>query len=84
MAITKIPLIYCKFNLELTRDEKCILASAPGIAATFEITDAKLYLLLDTLSTKDNVKLAKKMDLNVALKCSVFWSEQRSKSEIKS
>ena len=73
MAITKIPLIYCKSNLELTRDEKYILASAPGTAATFEITDAKLYLLLNTLSTKDNVKLAKK--ISDGFKCSVSWSE---------
>ena len=33
----------------------------PGTASTFKITEAKLYVTVATLSTKDNVKLAKQL-----------------------
>lgn len=51
-----------KYNASTTENqiENCVLSSA-GIPATFEITDAKLYVLIVTLSTKDNVKLARQL-----------------------
>ena len=48
-----MPLINCKIHLELSCIENCILSSA-GDSAKFEITDAKLHVLIVTLSTRDN------------------------------
>ena len=38
-----MPLINCKIQLSLKWYEECILSNA-GTAATFKITDAKLYV----------------------------------------
>ena len=54
----EMPLINCKVELSLEWYENCILSSA-GIAAIFTITDTKLYVLVVTLKTEDNVKLSK-------------------------
>ena len=48
---------------------------------TFEITHAKLYVPIVTLSTKDNVNLAKQ--LNKGFKRSVYWNKYKSKAETK-
>ena len=53
-----MPLINCKIELSLKWIENCILSSA-GTAATFKITDAKLYVPFATLKTEDNRKLSK-------------------------
>ena len=54
-----MPLINFKINIKLTPGENCKLASALRTTATFEIKDVELFAPLVTLSTKDNVKLAK-------------------------
>ena len=54
----EMPLINCKVELSLKWYENCILSSA-GTAATFTITDTKLYVPVVTLKTEDNVKLSK-------------------------
>ena len=46
----------CKIYLELNWIDHCILSTA-GESAKFKITDAKLHVLIVTLSTKDNVNL---------------------------
>ena len=54
-----MPLINCEINLILTWSTNCVIVSA-NIAnqnATFEVTDAKLYVPVVTLSTQDNSKL---------------------------
>ena len=48
---------------------------------TFKITSTKLYVPVVTLSTKDNVNLAKQ--LNEGFKRSVYWNEYKSKIETK-
>ena len=53
-----MPLTNCKIELSLKWYEECILSSA-GTAATFKITDAKLYIPIVTLKTEDNTKLSK-------------------------
>ena len=53
-----MPLINCKVELSLKWYENCILSSA-GTAATFAITDTKLYVPVVTLKTEDNTKLSK-------------------------
>ena len=52
-----MPLINCKVVFSLKWYENCILSSA-GTAATFTITDAKLYVPVVTLKTRDNAKLS--------------------------
>ena len=49
-------LINCEVNLILTWSSICVITSSTG-ARTFEITDAKLYVSVITLSTQDNSKL---------------------------
>ena len=46
-----MPLINCKIELSLKWIENCILSSA-GTAATFKITDTKLYVPIVTLKLK--------------------------------
>ena len=53
-------LINCKISLQLNWIEHCILSSA-GDSAKFEITDAKLQVLIVILSIKDNVDLTKQL-----------------------
>ena len=54
----EMPLINCNIEFSLKWYEECILTSA-GNAATFTITDAKLYVPIVTLRTEDNTKLSK-------------------------
>ena len=52
-----MPLINCKVELSLKWYEICLLTTAT--TATFEITDAKLYVPIVTLAVEDNSKLSK-------------------------
>ena len=52
----EMPLTNCKVELSLTWYENSLLPSA-GTAATFTITDTKLYVPIVTLKTEDNAKL---------------------------
>ena len=64
-----MPLINCKVELSLKWYENCILSSA-GTAATFTITDTKLYVPVVTLKTEDNTKL-----LSEGFKRSIYWNK---------
>ena len=54
----EMPLINCELNLILTWSSNCVLIATnnQNQAATFEITDTKLYVPLVTLSTQENTK----------------------------
>ena len=67
-------LINCKLELSLKWYENCILSSL-GTAATFAITDTKLYVPVLTLKTEDNAKLSKL--LNEGFKRSVYWNKYK-------
>ena len=69
-----MPLINCKVELSLKWYENCILSSA-GTAATFTITDAKLYVPIVTLRIEDNKKLSKL--LNEEFKGSIYWNKYK-------
>ena len=69
-----MPLINCKGKLSLKWIENCILSSA-GTAATFKITDAKLYVPIVTLKTEDNTKLSKL--LSEGFKKSIYWNKYK-------
>ena len=70
----EMPLINCKVELSLKWYENCILSSA-GTAATFTITDTKLYVPVVTLKTEDNAKLSKL--LSEGFKRSVYWNKYK-------
>ena len=56
--LLEMPLINCKIEFSLGWYEECILSNNENVA-TFTITDAKLYVPIVTLRTKDNTKLSK-------------------------
>ena len=64
-------LINCKVELSLKWIENCMLTTAT--TATFKITDAKLYVPIVTLSSKDNVKSSKL--LSEGFKRPIYWNK---------
>ena len=53
-----MPLINYQINLILTSPANCVIPNAAANqAATFSITDTKLYVPIGTLSAQDNAKL---------------------------
>ena len=86
----EIPLINCKVELFLEQTENCLLSGGEnindagavanaGTAATFKITDAKLYVPIVTLSVEDNAKLSNL--LSKGFERSVYWNEYNVLSE---
>ena len=72
---SEMPLIDCKVELSIRWYENCILSSA-GTAATFAITDTKLYVPVVTLKTEGNAKLSKL--LNEGFKRSIYWNKYKA------
>ena len=70
-----MPLINCKVELSLKWYENCMLSSA-GTAATFAITDIKLYVSVVTLKTRDNAKLSEL--LSKGFERSVYWNKYKA------
>ena len=54
-----------------------IVNAAAGQVVSFMITDAKLYVPIVTLSTKDNINLTKQ--LNEGFKRTIYWNQYVSK-----
>ena len=71
----EMPLINCKVEISLKWIENCILSNS-GTAATFKITDAKLYIPIVTSSSEDEVKLSKL--LSEGFKRPVYWNEYKA------
>ena len=69
----EMPLINCKVYIELNWIEDCILSSVKD-SPKFAIADAKLHVLIVTLSTKDSANLTKQ--LNEGFKRSVYWNSK--------
>ena len=69
-------LINCKDHHQLNWIEDFILSSARD-SAKFEKADAKLHVLIVTLSTRDSVNLAKQ--LSEGFKRSVYWNSHQAK-----
>ena len=55
----RMSLINCEISLILTWFNKLLLLSSATEATEFAVTKAKLYVLVVTLSTEDNIKLWK-------------------------
>ena len=71
----EMPLINCNIELSLEWYAKCVLIIGSVTAATFAITDTKLYAPVVTLKTKDNAKLSKL--LNKRFQRSVYWNKHK-------
>ena len=69
-----MPLINCKVELSLIWDLNCVLCTLTG-ASTFTITEAKLYVLIVTLSTEDTTELLKL--LSEVFKRPVYWNTNK-------
>ena len=72
----EMPLINCKIHLKLNWSKECVVSTIAD--TTFKITNTKLYVLIVTLSSKDNVKLVK---LSEGFKRPVYWNEYQAKRE---
>ena len=70
-------LINCKIHLELNWSKDGIMSTIDD--TKFEITNTKLYILIVTLSRKDNVKMVKLLE--EGLKRPVYWNEYQTKIE---
>ena len=72
----EIPLINCEVNLILTWSSTCVLAAVGDAnqAATFAITNTKLYVPVVTLSTQENTKFLQQLKLG--------WNKYLSKPEL--
>ena len=69
-------LINCEINLILTWSANCVISNAaPNQAATFSITDTKLYVPLATLSTDGNGKLLQQ--LKSGFKRTIYWNKYK-------
>ena len=78
----EMPLINCEVNLILTWSSTCVIASAGDAnqAATFSITDTKLYVPVVALSTQENAKLLQQ--LKSGFKRVINWNKYLSKPEL--
>ena len=79
-----MPLANCKIELSLKWNENWMLSTAPISAnadaagtdsANFEITDAKFYIPIVTLSAEDNAKLSEL--LGERFKRSIYWNKYK-------
>ena len=78
----EMSLINCEVNLILTWSSTCVIASVmvANQAATFAITDTKLYVPVVTLSTQENTKFLQQ--LKSGFKRVINWNKYLSKPEL--
>ena len=71
--------INSEINLDLNRSEICVIVATNVAtqAATFSITDTKLYVLVVTISIQDNAKLLEQ--LKSGFKWTINCNEYQSK-----
>ena len=74
----EMSLINCEVNLILTWSSTCVITNSTG-AGIFAVTDTKLYVLVVTLSTQDNIKLLQQ--LQSGFKRTINWNKYQSGSK---
>ena len=75
-----MPLINYQINLILTSSANCVIPNAAANqAATFSITDTKLYVPIGTLSAQDNAKLLQQ--LKSGFKRTITWNKYQKKKK---
>ena len=72
----EMPLINCKFKLNLTWKKECILSTDNG-NAVFIINDKKMFVPVVTLSKEDNKDFIEQQ--NKGFQRSVYWNEYKTK-----
>ena len=70
----EMPLINCEVSLFLTWSSTCFITNFT-VNGNFAITDAKLYVQVVTLSTKDNVKLIQQLKSGFS---GINWNKYQS------
>ena len=76
-----MPLINWEINLDLGWSKNwVIVANNADQAATFSITDTKLYVSVITLLTQDNTKLLEQ--IKSGFKRTINWNKYQSKKSI--
>ena len=68
-------LLNCKVELSLNWYTNCVSIIGNGTAATFTITDTKLYVPVVTLKTKENTKLSKLS--SEGFKRLIYWNHYK-------
>ena len=78
----EMPLINCEVNLIFTWSSTCVMAAVGDAnqAATFAITNTKLYVPVVTLSTQENTKFLQQ--LKSGFKRVINWNKYLSKPEL--
>ena len=76
----EMPLINCKISHMLTWSKNCFLVAGTGAnqKPRSTITDTKLYVLVVTLSSQDNIKLLKQVESS--FKRTINWNKYQSKT----
>ena len=72
----EMPLINCKFKLNLTWKKECVLSTGES-DAVFIINDTKLYVPGVTLSKEDNKDFIEQQ--NKGFQRSIYWNEYKTK-----
>ena len=74
----EMSLINCEITRDLNWSENCVIAATniAAQAATFSITDTKLYVPVVTLSTQDNAKLLEQ--LKSGFKRTINWNKYQT------
>ena len=75
-----MPLINSKIHLELNWTKNCVMSNNDD-ETTFKTINTKLYVLIVTVSTKDNVNLT--IQLNEGFKRPDYWNKYKTKIESK-
>ena len=75
-----MPLINYQINLILTSSANCVIPNAAANqAATFSITDTKLYVPIGILSAQDNAKLLQQV--KSGFKRTITWNKYQKKKK---
>ena len=72
----EMPLINCKFKLNLTWKKECVLSTGAG-EAVFINNDTKLYVPVVTLSKEDNKDFIEQQ--HKGFQRSIYWNEYKTK-----
>ena len=71
----EMPLVNCEVELILTWSKNYVITNSTG-EEKFQITQAKLYIPVVTLSTQDNIKLLQQLKSNFKRK--INWNKYES------
>ena len=77
-----MPLTICEVNFIWKLSANCVIVSDNVVnqGVTFAITETKIYVLVVTLSTKDNTKLLTQLESGI--KRIINWKKYLSKPEL--